>query len=131
MRLGYAGRAGFCGAQRSKTFLFTLKRTPECRIAIPHCWPYKECTAGAFPALWGSGPCLSRIQNTPEVVSAGGDANVLRWIRLLSITISLIALDGLVWGQQRNTAGLYGRVTDQQAAGVPGAAVTLLQVETG
>ncbi len=42
---------------------------------------------------------------------------------------------GFVWpqlcAQQRNTAGLYGRVTDQQGAAVPGASVSLTQIETG
>ncbi|MFN7992140.1 MAG: carboxypeptidase-like regulatory domain-containing protein [Bryobacteraceae bacterium] len=54
-----------------------------------------------------------------------------RWIRLLCIVISLMALAGVVCAQQRSTAGLYGRVTDQQSAGVPGASVTLTHVETG
>ncbi len=52
----------------------------------------------------------------------------LKW--LLSITASL-TMGSLVWGQQRNTAGLYGRVTDQQSASVPGAQITLVQIETG
>ncbi|HUJ20998.1 MAG TPA: carboxypeptidase regulatory-like domain-containing protein [Bryobacteraceae bacterium] len=42
-----------------------------------------------------------------------------------------ILAGGFIWGQQRNTAGLYGRVTDQQNASVPGAEITLLHVETG
>ena len=42
-----------------------------------------------------------------------------------------VLISGIIWGQQRNTAGLYGRVTDQQEAAVPGAELTLTQVGTG
>lgn len=35
------------------------------------------------------------------------------------------------WSQQRNTAGIYGRVTDPQGSAVPGAKVTLTHVATG
>jgi len=37
----------------------------------------------------------------------------------------------VVWSQQRNTASLYGRVTDPQGALVAAATVTLTQVDTG
>lgn len=56
---------------------------------------------------------------------------MLRFIRLLSTTLFLVALGGFLWGQGRNTAGLYGRVTDQQGAVVPGANVRLVHVATG
>ncbi|HVP49561.1 MAG TPA: carboxypeptidase regulatory-like domain-containing protein [Bryobacteraceae bacterium] len=42
-----------------------------------------------------------------------------------------VMISGIIWGQQRNTAGLYGRVTDQQEAAVPGAELALTQVGTG
>lgn len=35
------------------------------------------------------------------------------------------------YGQQRNTAGIYGRVTDPQGAAVPATRVTLTETETG
>ncbi len=31
-----------------------------------------------------------------------------------------ILVSGIIWGQQRNSAGLYGRVTDQQDAVILG-----------
>jgi hypothetical protein len=43
----------------------------------------------------------------------------------------LLSLAGLSWSQQRNTAGYYGRVTDQQGAAIPDATITLLHVQTG
>ena len=48
-----------------------------------------------------------------------------------SAAICGLMMCGLVWGQQRNTAGLYGRVNDPQGAAVPGASITLTQVDTG
>jgi Carboxypeptidase regulatory-like domain len=56
---------------------------------------------------------------------------MLRCMRLISMIASVTMFAGSIWSQQRNTAGLYGRVTDQQAAGVPGATITLVHVETG
>jgi len=56
---------------------------------------------------------------------------VLRFIRLLSTALALAALGGFLWGQGRNTAGLYGRATDQQGAVVPGAKVILVHAATG
>jgi hypothetical protein len=56
---------------------------------------------------------------------------MVRWIRLIEVMAFLIIGAGLAWSQQRNTAGLYGRVTDQQAAAIPGASISLVQVETG
>ncbi len=52
-------------------------------------------------------------------------------IRLVFNIFLALTLCGVIWSQQRSTAGLYGRVTDQQGALVPGAAVTLTQVATG
>ena len=49
---------------------------------------------------------------------------------IVSIFLAL-ALCGVVWSQQRNTASLYGRVTDPQGALVATATVTLTQVDTG
>src|SRR3984957_20404117 len=51
----------------------------------------------------------------------------MRSIAAISI---LTALCIPSWGQQRNTAGLYGRVTDAQGAAVIDAKVTLTQTET-
>jgi hypothetical protein len=36
-----------------------------------------------------------------------------------------------VWGQARNTARLYGRVTDQQGSAIAGASADLVQMDTG
>lgn len=41
------------GMRCAETFLFTLKRTSQCRIAIHSWWPYKECTAGGFDGALG------------------------------------------------------------------------------
>lgn len=42
-----------------------------------------------------------------------------------------VMISGVIWGQERNTAGLYGRVTDQQDAVIPGAEISLIHVSTG
>lgn len=43
----------------------------------------------------------------------------------------LLSLAGCLWGQQRNSAGLYGRVVDQQGAVIPKALITITHVATG
>src|SRR5215469_4688364 len=53
------------------------------------------------------------------------------FIRRIGSVSILIALCIPIWAQQRNTAGIYGRVTDPQGASVTGAKITLTQVETG
>lgn len=50
---------------------------------------------------------------------------------LLGATCVLLSLAGCLWGQQRDSAGLYGRVVDQQGAVIPGAVVTITHVATG
>jgi Carboxypeptidase regulatory-like domain len=54
--------------------------------------------------------------------------NFMRGIGAASILFAL-CIPG--WGQQRNTAGIYGLVTDPQGSSVIGAKITLTQVETG
>lgn len=49
----------------------------------------------------------------------------------LIVTLFLTVFAGRVWGQQLNTAGLYGTVTDQQKAAIPGVKVTLTAISTG
>lgn len=51
----------------------------------------------------------------------------------MNLTRLLLAvlITGVMWGQQRNTAGLYGRVTDPQEAAIAGAEITLVHVSTG
>jgi hypothetical protein len=49
----------------------------------------------------------------------------------MSRFVFVLALCGVSWSQQRNTAGCYGRVTDQQGAAIPDATITLLHVQTG
>ena len=57
---------------------------------------------------------------------------MLRFVVVNCIGLCLAVLvSGIICGQQRNTAGLYGRVTDPQEAAVPGAEITLTQVGTG
>jgi hypothetical protein len=46
-------------------------------------------------------------------------------------SVVLLLLSAFSYGQQRDTAGLYGRVTDQQGALVPDASVTVTQIATG
>ncbi|MBV8819503.1 MAG: TonB-dependent receptor, partial [Acidobacteriaceae bacterium] len=50
--------------------------------------------------------------------------------RLYRIICAVIVTCVVCFPQQRNTAGLYGRVTDQQGASIPGATVTLTQIST-
>jgi Carboxypeptidase regulatory-like domain len=52
-----------------------------------------------------------------------------KWI--IIITLSLLVCLSRVRGQQLNTAGVYGRVTDQQGAAIPNVKVTLIDVTTG
>lgn len=49
----------------------------------------------------------------------------------MSRFLLLLTLCVVSWSQQRNTAGCYGRVTDQQGAAIPDATITLLHVQTG
>jgi len=46
-------------------------------------------------------------------------------------SLLLVSLVVPLWGQQRDTAGLYGRVADQQGAVIPMAVITLTDVQTG
>ena len=55
---------------------------------------------------------------------------MIRFSRLILSGIVFWLLCAVSSGQQRGTAGLYGRVTDQQGAVVPGATVTLTHVAT-
>ncbi|HZT33773.1 MAG TPA: carboxypeptidase regulatory-like domain-containing protein [Bryobacteraceae bacterium] len=55
-----------------------------------------------------------------------------RMLRRVFCTVAPLAMAAaLVYAQQRNTAGLFGRVTDQQNASMPGAVVRLRNVQTG
>jgi hypothetical protein len=56
---------------------------------------------------------------------------LIRISRFVLSGLALLLLCAVSYGQQRDTAGLYGRVTDQQGALVVGATVTLTQVATG
>jgi hypothetical protein len=57
---------------------------------------------------------------------------MLRLVTVLSIAgLLCVWLPQTGLAQQRNTAGLYGRVADQQDASVGGARITLIQVATG
>ena len=51
--------------------------------------------------------------------------------RLIGASLVLLALAGCLWGQQRDSAGLYGRVADQQGAVIPKALITLTRMQTG
>src|SRR6266566_413656 len=51
-------------------------------------------------------------------------------ISLLTAAISLIGLAGLVSAQTRDTAAMFGTVTDSQGALIPGATVTLTSANT-
>ncbi|MGH9469032.1 MAG: carboxypeptidase regulatory-like domain-containing protein [Terriglobia bacterium] len=52
--------------------------------------------------------------------------------RALTFTmVAILSLAGSLGAQQRDSAGLYGRISDQQSAAVPGARITLEQVATG
>jgi Carboxypeptidase regulatory-like domain len=55
---------------------------------------------------------------------------LIRFSRLILGGIAFWLLCAVCSGQQRGTAGLYGRVTDQQGGVVPGATVTLTHVAT-
>jgi len=51
--------------------------------------------------------------------------------RLMGASLVLLSLAGCLWGQQRDSARLYGRIVDQQGAVIPQALITLTQVQTG
>jgi len=55
---------------------------------------------------------------------------LIRFSQLILSGIVLWLLCAVSFGQQRGTAGVYGRVTDPQGAVVPGATVTLTHVAT-
>lgn len=63
-----------------------------------------------------------------ERSTASWSSLLLRWG---FATVVAICVNGSLSGQQRNTAGLYGRVADQQDASIVGASITLLSVDTG
>ena len=54
-----------------------------------------------------------------------------RFRSLTGAILVLLSLGGYLFAQQRDSAGLYGRVSDQQGAVVPKAVVTLTHVQTG
>src|ERR1700691_5014984 len=57
---------------------------------------------------------------------------VLHATRIVLTTLFLMELGATtVWGQARNTARLYGRITDQQGAAIAGASANIVQVDTG
>src|ERR1700761_6373224 len=59
-----------------------------------------------------------------------GGFRLLRSIHVICAVLISLALYAPLRAQQRNTAGLYGRVTDGQGAVVAGAQVTLQHVQT-
>src|SRR5258708_19181536 len=54
-----------------------------------------------------------------------------RWSTMMLATLLWIGLAGIAYGQSTNSGDINGTVTDNTGAAVPGATVTVLNIETG
>ena len=110
-------------ARRTPNGIFSSCKEPNLtHLAFPRLYSYKKTISLALPDTHDG---RNRFLEDERISTLTG---VKRFV--FSISLAL-ALSCVVWSQQRNTAGLYGRVTDQQGTLVPAAKVTLTQIDTG